>query len=82
MHGNNIPKLKEANKLAGLTDLRTLTLHGNPLAQAQDYRRSTRGNEKEKLKQKEIGHSLAKETICPVSFPFKAPSLWICLATL
>lgn len=31
MHGNGIEKIGEIDKLAGLPNLRTLTLHGNPI---------------------------------------------------
>ena len=31
LHGNNIGRLVEVDKLSGLANLRLLTLHGNPI---------------------------------------------------
>ena len=38
LHGNNIFKLAEVDKLAGLDKLKTLTLHGNPIETTPGYR--------------------------------------------
>lgn len=38
MHGNEITKLKEVNKLVELQHLKKLTLHGNPVEEIMNYR--------------------------------------------
>ena len=38
LHGNNIFKLSEVDKLASLPRLKTLTLHGNPIETTAGYR--------------------------------------------
>lgn len=38
LHGNNIGKLSDVKKLAGLSNLSKLTLHGNPIAEMPVYR--------------------------------------------
>ena len=37
-HGNNICTLAQVNKLSQLTELRTLTLHGNPIEIEPGYK--------------------------------------------
>jgi hypothetical protein len=38
MHGNEIAKLKEINKLGTLKSLKKLTLHANPIEEVRNYR--------------------------------------------
>lgn len=38
LHGNNISSLEKLNKLSTLTQLRSLTLHGNPIEAFSNYR--------------------------------------------
>ncbi|XP_057363234.1 leucine-rich repeat-containing protein 51 isoform X3 [Manis pentadactyla] len=38
LHGNSIQRLGEVNKLAVLPQLRSLTLHGNPIEEEKGYR--------------------------------------------
>ena len=38
LHGNNIFKLNEVDKLSELTKLKTLTLHGNPIETMTGYK--------------------------------------------
>jgi len=37
-HGNNVSKLSEVDKLASLTNLRTMALHGNPIENSDGYK--------------------------------------------
>ena len=39
LHGNDIVNLAEIDKLAGLPNLTTLTLHGNPIEEREEYKR-------------------------------------------
>lgn len=39
LHGNSIVNLAEIDKLAGLPNLTTLTLHGNPIEEIEDYKK-------------------------------------------
>lgn len=39
MHGNYIKNVEEVLKLKPLLQLRTLTLHGNPISRIENYRR-------------------------------------------
>uniref|UniRef100_A0A1X7SD79 Uncharacterized protein n=1 Tax=Amphimedon queenslandica TaxID=400682 RepID=A0A1X7SD79_AMPQE len=38
IHGNNIKRLKEVDKLVALTRLKSLSLHGNPTESVSGYR--------------------------------------------
>ena len=38
LHGNNIKRLKEVDKLVALTRLKSLSLHGNPIESVSGYR--------------------------------------------
>jgi Leucine-rich repeat (LRR) protein len=38
LHGNQIKNLKDLRNLRALTDLRKLTLHGNPVENVKNYR--------------------------------------------
>lgn len=39
MHGNDIKNVEEVMKLKSLFQLKTLTLHGNPISRINNYRR-------------------------------------------
>jgi Leucine-rich repeat (LRR) protein len=38
LHGNSIAKMSEIDKLASLCNLRSLTIHGNPVEDTKGYR--------------------------------------------
>ena len=37
-HANNVSKLSEVDKLASLTNLRSVALHGNPIENSEGYK--------------------------------------------